>query len=62
MIDIGIDRIFRCSIMNLFVESGLHLNNTRVVENKIRIADQNYSIVNVYGSQGYIPNAQAANL
>jgi len=59
MIDIGINRIFPLQdIMNLFVESGLHLNNTRVVENKIQIGEQKYSIVNVYGSQGYIPNAQ----
>lgn len=59
MIDIGINRIFPLKdVMNLFVESGLHLNNTRVVENKIKIAGQDYSIVNIYGSQGYIPNAQ----
>lgn len=59
MIDIGINRIFPLKeIMNLFVETGLHLNSTRVIENKIKIDGQDYSIVNIYGNQTYNSSGQ----
>jgi len=41
-----------------FLEVGFNLNNTKVRENKIAIESLEYSIVNVYGSQQYIPNTQ----
>lgn len=41
-----------------FVEVGFNLNNTKVRENKIAIENLEYSIVNIYGNQYYIPNTQ----
>ncbi|MCK9613358.1 MAG: hypothetical protein PHR81_04025 [Bacteroidales bacterium] len=41
-----------------FLEVGFNLNNTKVRENKIAIETLEYSIVNVYGDQPYIPNTQ----
>ncbi|HOY32741.1 MAG TPA: hypothetical protein PKW80_12760 [Bacteroidales bacterium] len=39
-----------------FVEVGFNLNNTKVRENKIAIQNLEYSIINIYGDQQYIPN------
>ncbi|HNW89776.1 MAG TPA: hypothetical protein PKN48_08930 [Bacteroidales bacterium] len=39
-----------------FVELGFNLNNTKVRENKIAIENLEYSIINIYGDQQYIPN------
>lgn len=41
-----------------FVEVGFNLNNTKVRENKIAIENLEYSIINIYGNQYYIPNTQ----
>jgi len=41
-----------------FVEVGFNLNNTKVRENKIAIENLEYSIINLYGNQYYIPNTQ----
>ena len=41
-----------------FLEGGFNLNNTRVIENKISIAGTDYSLINIYGNQPYIPNTQ----
>ncbi|MEI6123319.1 MAG: hypothetical protein WCQ95_06790 [Bacteroidota bacterium] len=41
-----------------FLEGGFNLNNTRVLENKIQIESLEYSIINIYGGQQYIPNTQ----
>ncbi len=58
-IDLGISRYFPTKTRNIFFfEGGLNINNTRVVENKIQIKDKTYSLVNLYGSQSYIPNSQ----
>jgi hypothetical protein len=57
-INIGLSRIYPLQdIMKLFVEPGINISNTRVVENKIKIEDQTYSIVNNLGSQAYIPGS-----
>lgn len=39
-----------------FVEVGFNLNNTKVRENKIAIENLEYSIINIYGDQQYVPN------
>lgn len=41
-----------------FLEGGFNLNNTRVIENMIQISSLEYSIINVYGDQSWIPNTQ----
>ncbi len=58
-IDIGISKYYNLAPkMVLFYESGLNINNTRVIENKIRIGEQTFSLVNQYGNQSYVPNSQ----
>lgn len=41
-----------------FFEAGLNINSTRVTENKIKINDLEYSIVDVYLSGSYVPGVQ----
>lgn len=41
-----------------FFEAGLNLNSTRVIENKIKINNLEYSIVDVYLNGTYVPGAQ----
>ncbi|MCX6270392.1 MAG: hypothetical protein NTU44_04070 [Bacteroidetes bacterium] len=57
-IDVGISRYYPMSEKSVFfMESGLNINNTRVVENKVNIEGTDYSLVNQYGNQSYIPSA-----
>jgi hypothetical protein len=58
-IDIGVsgEMYFAPKIYG-FLEGGFNLNNTRVLENKIAIGTLEYSIINIYGNQQYIPNTQ----
>ncbi len=39
-----------------FVEVGFNINNTRVKENKISIESLEYSLINIYANQTYVPN------
>jgi len=58
-IDIGVDYEFPFDEkISGFVEAGFNLNNTKVRENKIAIQTREYSIINVYLDQQYIPNTQ----
>lgn len=58
-IDMGISKYWQVAPKTIFfVEGGLNMNNVRVIENKIAIYNHVYSLVNVYGSQSYIPNSQ----
>jgi len=41
-----------------FVEAGFNLNNVKVRENKISIENLEYSLINIYANQPYIPNTQ----
>lgn len=42
--------------MYYFVETGLNINDSEARENKILIEGREFSIVNIYGSQNYVPN------
>lgn len=56
-IDLGVygELPFNDNISGL-LEGGFNLNNVRVKENKINIEYLEYSLVNIYGNQQYIPN------
>ncbi len=58
-IDIGVSgQMYFAPKIYGFLEGGFNLNNTRVVENKIAIKTLEYSIINIYGGQPYVPNTQ----
>lgn len=42
--------------MNVFLEGGLNINDSEVKSHEIQIEGQTYDIVNIYGSQNYVPN------
>ncbi|MCX6244567.1 MAG: hypothetical protein NTU98_07650 [Bacteroidetes bacterium] len=42
--------------MNLFAQLGMNVNYCQVMKNYINIYDHEYSIVNIYGDQYYVPN------
>lgn len=57
-IDIGISKFYPVGkITNIFIETGFHMNSTRVLENKIQIGNLQYTLVNTYGNRQYIPNS-----
>nr|NQU92911.1 hypothetical protein [Bacteroidota bacterium] len=57
-IDIGLSKFYTVGkITNLYVETGFHLNSTRVLENRIQIGRKEYSIINLYGNRQYVPNS-----
>ncbi len=39
-----------------FIEMGININSTNVKRNFIRIFDKEYNLINIYGSNSYIPN------
>lgn len=41
-----------------FVEAGLNINSTKVKENKIKVVNSDYSLVNIYLNQAYTPGVQ----
>jgi len=43
--------------MNLFLEGGLNLNYTKVLKSFIYFVSKEYSIINIYGDQNYVPNS-----
>jgi hypothetical protein len=58
-IDIGVSKTFETSkYVQLFIEGGLNINNTKVKEHKIQVGSQEYSLINIYGNQAYVPNTQ----
>ena len=58
-IDIGGSQTFPLDkVLGLYMEAGLNINNTRVLENKIAIGSLEYSLINIYGTTPYIPNTQ----
>jgi hypothetical protein len=58
-IDIGVSKTFETSkYVQLFIEGGLNINNTKVKEHKIQIGSLEYSLINIYGDQSYVPGAQ----
>lgn len=58
-IDLGVSgEIPLANKISGFLEGGFNLNNTRVKENGIAIEYLEYSIINVYADQNYVPGAQ----
>ncbi len=56
-IEVGVCKEYEMnSVVRLYVETGLNMVNTKVLMNKIQVEGVEYSIVNVYGNQGYVPN------
>jgi hypothetical protein len=56
-IDIGMTkRIPIIDKIDYYVGGGVNFNNTLVKENKIYLGNVEYSLVNTYGNQPYIPN------
>lgn len=57
-IDIGISKFYRVGkFSNIFIETGLHMNSTKVLESRIQIGRQEYNLINNYSSGGYVPNS-----
>lgn len=55
--DLGISKFYRVGeITHVFIEMGMHINSTRVLENRIKIGSKEYSIVDVYLGGNYVPN------
>jgi len=58
-IDLGISKDFSLSKnIAIFAEGGMNINYTKVKEHKIAIGSLEYSLINIYGNQPYIPNTQ----
>jgi hypothetical protein len=58
-IDLGISKDFVIDNgIHFFVEGGMNINYAKVKEHKIAIRSLEYSLINVYGNQAYIPNTQ----
>lgn len=59
-IDVGISKFYRTGqYTSIFIETGLHMNSTKVLENRIKIGNREYTIINRYGSGGYVPNSNS---
>jgi len=57
-IDLGISKFYRTGkFTSIFIETGLTMNSTKVLENRIQIGRQEYNLVNNYSSGGYVPNS-----
>jgi hypothetical protein len=57
-IDIGYSRAFRLrDNIDLVGEAGLALNDIKVLKSRILIENLEYSLINVYGENSYIPNS-----
>ena len=55
--DIGVCKTFSIGeFTNIFAEFGFNLNNTKVLTSKIKIENLEYSLINVYLNQSYVPN------
>lgn len=61
-IDLGISKFYRTGQMtSVFIETGFHMNSTQVLANRIQIGNQEYSIVDVYLNQNYVPNTNVTS-
>jgi len=55
-IEIGISKTYPIKdIIHFFVETGFHINSTRVLTSDIQIGKREYTIINNYGELGYQP-------
>ena len=55
-LDLMLQRNFRLpSRIYFFVQGGLNLNYVRVHQSSIFVAEKEYSMINIYGSQSYVP-------
>jgi len=43
--------------MNLFLQAGMNVNYLKVLKSYINFNEHEYSIINIYGSQNYVPNS-----
>jgi hypothetical protein len=59
LFDLGLSREFelRNPMFRPFMDMGFTLTNTKVKANKIIVAERDYSLINIYGNQQYIPNS-----
>lgn len=58
-IDLGLSKDFVIDDgINFFLEGGMNVNYSKVKEHKIAIRSLEYSLINLYGNQAYIPNTQ----
>ena len=56
-IEAGVIQEFEMNdVVRLYVETGINTVNTKVLLNKIEVEGLEYSIVNIYGNQSYVPN------
>jgi len=56
MIDLGFTHAFGDNkVARMLIGGGINMNNTLVKEHILRIEDKPYSLVNVYGSNPYVP-------
>jgi hypothetical protein len=56
MIDLGFTHAFGDNkVARMLIGGGINMNNTLVKEHILRIDDKPYSLVNVYGSNSYVP-------
>ncbi|MFC2100374.1 hypothetical protein ACFLRZ_00945, partial [Bacteroidota bacterium] len=59
LIDLGMCRHYKLGEnIEAAVEGGLNLSSTNVISSKIKIEELEYSLVNVYLNQYYVPNTQ----
>ncbi len=59
-IDIGLHKEYYLGEKaNFFINGGLNFTNTLVTKNGITINDLDFSIINVYGNQSYVPGSGA---
>ncbi|HPT13598.1 MAG TPA: hypothetical protein PK796_02335 [Bacteroidales bacterium] len=42
--------------LNYFLMGGINVNNTKVLKNALYIEEKEYSMINIYGRQNYVPN------
>jgi hypothetical protein len=55
-LDVMVQHNFRLkSRIYFFLQGGLNLNYVRVRQSSIYVADKEYSLINIYGSQVYVP-------
>lgn len=59
LFDFGLSKEFESSspMFRPFFEGGITLTNTLVKANKIKVYDRDFSLVNIYGNNPYIPNS-----
>jgi len=57
-IDLGYSRAFRLfDNIDIIGETGIALNDIKVLKSRIFIENKEYSLINVYGKNSYIPNS-----